>query len=189
MRQLDAIFCDDIRHEIGGKISLIGIYGPKLFVREFPAVLPKLCVMTKSSTLYTEPFKQLKIRVFKGAEVLAEADIKMDGSLPPLEPFMSESDGPDAPIAMMGANAFFILSPFEIEGHAHCALEPTQVKASYEVADYELSWPQSRLLRAHVDLTIRPKPLNSVTHAPAPHSTSPARPRSAWPPPPWSWSG
>lgn len=116
MRQLDAIYCDDIRHEIGGKISLIGIYGAKLFVREFPAVLPKLCVMTKSSTPYTEPFKQLKIRVFKDAEVLAETDIKMDGGLPPLEPFMSESEGPDAPMAMIGANAFFILSPFEIEG-------------------------------------------------------------------------
>lgn len=118
MRQLETIFCDDIRHEQGGKISLIGVYGAKLMVGKFPAVLPKLCVMAKASTLYTDPFKQLKVRVFKDSELLAEADIPQDRELPPFvqrEPFAGE-----APIAMIGANAFFIFSPFEIQ--APCIL-------------------------------------------------------------------
>ncbi len=38
------IFCDDIRHEVGGKISIIGVYsGVMLTQAEFPLVLPKFC--------------------------------------------------------------------------------------------------------------------------------------------------
>jgi hypothetical protein len=36
------IFCDDIRHEVGGKVSYIGVYRRNLFVHgEFPFTLPK----------------------------------------------------------------------------------------------------------------------------------------------------
>lgn len=41
---ISVLFCDDIRHEVSGKISLIGVYGSHLIVNEFPAVLTKLCV-------------------------------------------------------------------------------------------------------------------------------------------------
>jgi hypothetical protein len=36
------IFCDDIRHELGGKVSFMGSYGGSLSVtHDFPAALPK----------------------------------------------------------------------------------------------------------------------------------------------------
>ena len=40
-----AIVCDDIRQEVGNKLSFIGTYGlkPDIFVSKIPAVLPKLC--------------------------------------------------------------------------------------------------------------------------------------------------
>ena len=38
-----AIICDDIRQEIGNKISLIGIYTKDIFVTKFPFMFPKLC--------------------------------------------------------------------------------------------------------------------------------------------------
>lgn len=34
-----AIACDDVRHEIGGKMTLVGIYGPVIGLRAFPAQL------------------------------------------------------------------------------------------------------------------------------------------------------
>ena len=37
------IICDDIRQEIGNKLSFIGIYGPTLLVTKIPYVFPKLC--------------------------------------------------------------------------------------------------------------------------------------------------
>ena len=40
------IFCDDIREEIGGKISLIGVYQyKKISSATFPVVIPKLCIL------------------------------------------------------------------------------------------------------------------------------------------------
>ena len=39
------IFCDDARHEVGGKLSLIGIYTERMFVHgEFPFLLPKFAL-------------------------------------------------------------------------------------------------------------------------------------------------
>jgi hypothetical protein len=36
------IFCDDIRHEVGGKVSYIGVYRERLYVHgSFPFVVPK----------------------------------------------------------------------------------------------------------------------------------------------------
>jgi hypothetical protein len=39
-----ALLCEDIRHETGGRVSLMGILGTKLFVHDFPIFFPKLCV-------------------------------------------------------------------------------------------------------------------------------------------------
>ncbi|MDY6950872.1 MAG: hypothetical protein SWE60_05125 [Thermodesulfobacteriota bacterium] len=40
-----AIICDDIRHEMGDKFSLIGIYGSDIYVAQIPFLFPKLCVV------------------------------------------------------------------------------------------------------------------------------------------------
>jgi hypothetical protein len=40
------VFCDDVRQEIDGKLTLVGVYNGNLTVfGEFPAVLPKLCLV------------------------------------------------------------------------------------------------------------------------------------------------
>jgi hypothetical protein len=47
-----SIFCDDIRQEIGGKITLVGVYNVAILAMDgFPLVIPKLCF----STRYREP--------------------------------------------------------------------------------------------------------------------------------------
>ena len=38
------LFCEDIRQEVGGRVSLMGILGTKLYVQDFPLVFPKLCL-------------------------------------------------------------------------------------------------------------------------------------------------
>lgn len=38
------LFCEDIRQEVGGRVSLMGILGSKLYVQDFPLVFPKLCL-------------------------------------------------------------------------------------------------------------------------------------------------
>ncbi len=43
--QINTIVCDDIRHEIGGKASLMGIYLRDIVVDDIPTILPTLCFM------------------------------------------------------------------------------------------------------------------------------------------------
>lgn len=41
---LDVVYCDDVRHESGGKFSYIGTYTGSMEFGSFPAALPKFCV-------------------------------------------------------------------------------------------------------------------------------------------------
>lgn len=67
-RHAYSIFCDDIRNEINGKLSLIGVVGHLLYVSTFPCVLPKLCVLITAMTDHDKPFKNLTFKVFVGEE-------------------------------------------------------------------------------------------------------------------------
>jgi len=42
---METIYCDDVRSEIGNKLSFMGIYGPNILLNEFPAILSKLCAV------------------------------------------------------------------------------------------------------------------------------------------------
>ena len=38
------IFCDDIRYEINGKVTLVGVYAADMVLpNDFPVTLPKIC--------------------------------------------------------------------------------------------------------------------------------------------------
>jgi hypothetical protein len=54
-RHLQTIFCDDIRHEVGGKLSYIGVYSGRLLVPGFPLSLPKLCVAVRAVAPRAQP--------------------------------------------------------------------------------------------------------------------------------------
>lgn len=47
MRHEVTIICDDIRQEIGNKISLMGLYDDAVVVKRFPARLPKICIFQR----------------------------------------------------------------------------------------------------------------------------------------------
>jgi hypothetical protein len=75
-RKFHAIFCDDIRHEVTGKTSLIGCYSGVMYLPIFPATLSKLCVYTQLSTPIDQPFEgAISISVMKDEDVLACNDI------------------------------------------------------------------------------------------------------------------
>ncbi|MEI2769643.1 MAG: hypothetical protein ABTR54_07555 [Candidatus Competibacter sp.] len=71
-RHVEILFCDDIRHEINGKLSYIGVYSGTLFVPVFPVTLPKLCISVKIVTPANEPLRSLTLRVLKDDEILQE---------------------------------------------------------------------------------------------------------------------
>jgi hypothetical protein len=48
------LFCDDIRHEMGGKMSYMGVYRSIMYVPAFPFQLPKLAIAITYLELKTE---------------------------------------------------------------------------------------------------------------------------------------
>lgn len=71
-RHVETLFCDDIRHEINGKLSYIGVYSSALLVPALPVTLPKLCISVKIVTPANEPLRSLTLRVLKDDEILQE---------------------------------------------------------------------------------------------------------------------
>ncbi len=44
LRYKCVLICEDIRQELGGRVSLMGVLGSKLLVQSFPLPFPKLCL-------------------------------------------------------------------------------------------------------------------------------------------------
>lgn len=69
----DAILCEDIRQELGNKVSLVGVLGRKIFLppdATFPGRVPQLAVFTRWSGL-TEGEK-VSLGVESGQEVIVD---------------------------------------------------------------------------------------------------------------------
>lgn len=67
-----AQLCDDIRFEIGNKVSLMGIYGGDVSMAHFPITIPKLCCVVTFVTPITKPPKRVTAKIVLGEAVIAE---------------------------------------------------------------------------------------------------------------------
>ena len=71
-----AVFCDDVRQEVGNKLSYLGVYGPNLVVPAFPTTLIKLCcVLTVRLPASAPPPKSVVFRLIRDDEVVFEANL------------------------------------------------------------------------------------------------------------------
>lgn len=119
-RHVETIFCDDIRQEINGKISYIGVYSGYLFVQQFPVTLPKLCVDIKVVSIGDHPLRSLKLQILKNDETFQ--DVPIDSSIfekiskPPGE---SNSDNLSNRLQVVAFQLIF--SPLQID--APCVLK------------------------------------------------------------------
>ncbi|BBI99197.1 hypothetical protein FGKAn22_08900 [Ferrigenium kumadai] len=113
-RYLHTIYCDDIRLEVGNKQSLMGLYASDLFVHEFPATLPKLCIVVILVTPIDNPLRKLTVKVTKDGESLIEAPMTEEQLNQPQSEIIENGDkgNPDRRIAM---NLTFMLTPFSVE--------------------------------------------------------------------------
>ncbi len=70
-RFVHVVFCDDIRHEVGNKVSFMGCYQREMLVPVTPLILARLCIFVTVSTPVARPFKALTLRVHLGANEVA----------------------------------------------------------------------------------------------------------------------
>lgn len=77
-RWMHVMYCDDLREEVGGKTSYMGVYDGKMLVREFPVMLPKLCVIATVSTPIHKPFGILLVSVHQDGRRISTARVSKD---------------------------------------------------------------------------------------------------------------
>ena len=69
-RYVHALWCDDIRQEVGNKPSFMGVYTGGILVPSLPTILPRLAVYIWIKTPIGQPFESLRIRISRDDEFL-----------------------------------------------------------------------------------------------------------------------
>lgn len=77
---VSAIYCDDIRSEVGGKSSYMGAYNSDLVMPSFPAQVAKLCIQIAIRFPIDADAQNITIRVLKDDVSLVEMPFP-DGSV------------------------------------------------------------------------------------------------------------
>jgi len=69
MRYGYCIFCDDIRNEVGEKLTFIGCYNGSMFVPpKFPLTLSKFCAHVTLVTPSTQPYNSIVLKCYGPGE-------------------------------------------------------------------------------------------------------------------------
>ncbi len=96
------VFCDDIRYEIGGKISLIGVYGQQIFLHgAFPFTLAKLGISITYVQRQTKVVMPAAVLIFLPGDPDDTPSIRGEISM---EEVPVESTQDDSKVAIMGLN-------------------------------------------------------------------------------------
>lgn len=113
-RILTAMFCDDIRQEVGNKVSLMGCYQGELTIQNMALpgvaiVLPKLCIYASAWTPKARPFKELILRVVQDdMNEFARLEV-------PLQQFDNDTQPDDPTATRKTIHAAIAFAPFVIE--------------------------------------------------------------------------
>lgn len=102
-RHIEVIYCDDVRRELGGKLSFMGVYQGEMYVPGFPIDLQKLCVHISAFAPVGNPFQKLTFRILKDDEILAEIPIHED-QLKAIAQAAPEADEEHTIIVKVGLN-------------------------------------------------------------------------------------
>lgn len=130
-RFVHAIFCDDIRQEVGNKVSFMGCYQGELFVPGIPVVLPKLCVQVTISTTLERPIQSLTVRLDQGSNPLAAFEVGREDFLRSIPPAPADA-------TRLSASVGVILVPFSITG-------PAELRVVVITEEGEMPGPRLRI--------------------------------------------
>lgn len=78
-RYANAIFCDDVRMEVGNKMSLMGIYQSQMIVPTLPVTIQKLCVFASATTDINTPFEKVEFTIKNNEDIIGKLIIDNDG--------------------------------------------------------------------------------------------------------------
>lgn len=107
-RHIEVIYCDDIREEVGNKLSYMGVYSAELTVPVAPVILSKLCIAVKVITDINDPFQEIEVRLLKGED---QTELLTTGPIPAPTDTSSFDNGATRIVVQM----HFMLAPFPID--------------------------------------------------------------------------
>lgn len=151
-RILTAIFCDDIRHEMGNKMSFMGCYQGELFVPAVPTGLSKLCIFATALTPIERPFKSLTFRIVMDDNVeLARLEI-------PEEAFPAMPDVLDETATRKSVSTALMFSPFIIE-------KPTSLRLMADTEEGEIIGPRLLIKVADIGAPVVEAPITDASQS------------------------
>lgn len=114
-----AQFFDDIRQEMGNKLSLIGCYvGGEMVFQKIPGALPELFTFVTAITPKDKPFEKLNIRATINGELMAEMCVAPEQLSPNAH---APSSNPDASRLM--ATVVMSFAPFVVSKQCTLKIE------------------------------------------------------------------
>ncbi len=111
-RFVHVLYCDDVRHEIGGKRTFVGAYNGALLLDAIPGLLPKLCVVVTAYTPVDQPFKGLSARVFFDEQQLANIELEPDALNQATQAALQNAD---STARFVSLQTQFVFVPFAVE--------------------------------------------------------------------------
>ncbi|CAG9177814.1 hypothetical protein [Cupriavidus pampae] len=120
MRHAYGFFCDDIRAEVGNKISLMGLYTGEMHISRqetpggLPWGIPKLCVAAYMDVPVNEPIRSLQLTLKRGDETLQDIVVPPAEIQQIIAAAVAKND-PDDPIRVVVINMNVVLAPYMIE--------------------------------------------------------------------------
>lgn len=112
------IYCDDVRQELSGKSTMVGVYGNEMYVAEFPAVLPTFSIVTSVWTVQSRPFQKLIFRVLLDDTVLSEEVLDIEQAQKLWNEAVNQETLKPNPLARQLISRVARFSPFVLEKEA-----------------------------------------------------------------------
>ena len=113
-----SLFCDDIRAEVGGKLTVVGIYQQDMIFQPpatFPITLPKFCILIKYYELQGVLTEDMTLNVFLPGDPRNEPTIKIPipraGFADIVLPYALDEDQE----RVFNVNYPLVISPFQIK--------------------------------------------------------------------------
>lgn len=119
-----AFFCEDIREELGGKVSYMGIFGQDMVIQGAkPALMPKLSIAAHVNIPRTKQNTVLRIVVTRTTGELIENLIEMQGEIERPDNAPPDDDRYTQAIVHLNAVPFQIADDCEVSVRAFIAKE------------------------------------------------------------------
>lgn len=114
-----SVFCDDIRQEINGKITMVGIYTDRLLVTSLPTVLPKLCLALSIATDKSRMFEDLSVIGTFGADEVFKIELQKEQ----IQNIVAQAPKSENPAKFFTVQLNAILTPFQLQRTGKLTIE------------------------------------------------------------------